>query len=132
MPTWCLELVLASLTKAPFEPIETCRLKYLAWKTVFLLAITSGHRASELHALCCRITYIRFSSTGVTLFVKVDFIPKVYTKANVVQPIYVPAMRNQSDLTLRKLCVNRTLDAYVRRSDDYRQDGTTQLFSAYG
>ena len=32
MPTWCLGLVLAALTKAPFEPIETCHLKYLTWK----------------------------------------------------------------------------------------------------
>ena len=53
MPTWCLELVLAALTKALFEPIKTCRLKYLIWKTVFLVAVTSGRRASELHTLCC-------------------------------------------------------------------------------
>ena len=70
MPTWCLELVLAALTKAPFDPIET-------WKTVFLLVITSVCRASELHALC-----IRFSSGGVTLFTRLEFLPNVYTKAN--------------------------------------------------
>ena len=44
MPTWCLELVLAARTKAPFEPIRTYHLNYLTWKTVFLLAITSGSR----------------------------------------------------------------------------------------
>ena len=41
-PTWYLELVLATLGWEPFEPI-TCHLKYLTWKTVFLLAMTSGH-----------------------------------------------------------------------------------------
>ena len=45
LSTWCLELVLAALNQAPFEPIETCRLKYLTCKTVFLLLITSGRRA---------------------------------------------------------------------------------------
>ena len=53
LPIWCLELILAALTKALFEPSGTCRLKYLTWKTVFLLAITSGRRTSEMHALCC-------------------------------------------------------------------------------
>ena len=52
-PAWCLELVLAALTKAPFEPIATCPLKYLTWKTAFLLSVTSACRASEMHALSC-------------------------------------------------------------------------------
>ena len=63
-PSWCLELVLMTLSKAPFEPIMTCPLKYLTWKTTFLLAITSAHRASEMHALSCEPTYLGFSSAG--------------------------------------------------------------------
>ena len=35
-------------SEAAIEPIES---KYLTWKTVFLVAITSGHKASEMHAL---------------------------------------------------------------------------------
>ena len=130
LPTWCLELVLSALNQALFEPIETCCLKYLTWKTVFLLAITSGSRASEMHALCCREPYIQFSSTGVTLFTNIEFLPKVYTKANVLQSIFVPAMRNPTDGTLRRL--HRTLNEYVRHSGNYRQDGTAQLFVAHG
>jgi len=132
LPTWCLELVLATLSEPPFEPIRTCRLKYLTWKTVFLLAITSGRRASEMHALCCKPPYIRFSSAGVTLFTNLEFLPKVYTKANASRPIHVPAMRNPRDGALRKLCVRRALNEYVRRSGTYRLDGATQLFVAYG
>ena len=53
MPAWCLELVLAALTKAPFEPIVTCPLKYmyLTCPTAFLLAITSTRRASEMYVM---------------------------------------------------------------------------------
>ena len=58
--------------------------------------------------------------------------PKVYTKANTTWPIYVPAMRNPTDGTLHKLCVCWALNEYVRRSSNYRQDSTTQLFVAYG
>ena len=52
MPAWCLELVLSTLARAPVAPIETCQIKYLTWKIVFLLAITAALRAVEMHALC--------------------------------------------------------------------------------
>ena len=50
MPSWNLSLVLHQLTKAPFEPIKEASLKYLTFKTVFLLALGSGKRRSEIHA----------------------------------------------------------------------------------
>ena len=59
-PVWCLELVLTALTKAPSEPNMTYPLKYITWKTAFLLTITSSCRASEMHVLSCKIPYIRF------------------------------------------------------------------------
>ena len=37
MPSWCLELVLAALTKVLFGPIRTCHLKYLTWKNSLLV-----------------------------------------------------------------------------------------------
>ena len=49
-PSWNLSLVLHQLTKAPFEPIREASLKHLAFKTVFLLALGSGKRRSEIHA----------------------------------------------------------------------------------
>ena len=107
-------------------------MKYLTWKTVFLLAITSGCRASEMHALSCKPPDIRFSSTGVTLFMNIESLQKVYTKANASRPIYVPAVLNPTDGALRKLCVPRALNEYVRCSGSYRLDGTAQLFVAYG
>ncbi len=50
-PSWDLPLVLQSLTEAPFEPLAQADLRSLSWKTVFLLAISSAKRVSELHAL---------------------------------------------------------------------------------
>ena len=54
VPKWDLELVLNVLTEYPFEPLESATLKFLTWKTVFLVAITSAARVSELQALDCR------------------------------------------------------------------------------
>ena len=42
IPSWNLSLVLHQLTKAPFEPLKEASLKYLTFKTVFLLALGSG------------------------------------------------------------------------------------------
>ena len=49
VPTWNLSLVLHQLTKAPFEPMRKASLKHLTLKTVFLLALGSGKRRSEIH-----------------------------------------------------------------------------------
>ena len=50
IPSWNLSLVLCQLTKPPFEPIKEASLKHLTFKTVFLLALGSGKRRSEIHA----------------------------------------------------------------------------------
>ena len=50
VPSWNLSLVLHQLTKAPFEPLRKASLKHLSFKTVFLLALGSGKRWSEIHA----------------------------------------------------------------------------------
>ena len=48
VPTWNLSLVLHQLTKVPFEPMRKASLKYLTFKTVFLLALGSGKRRLAL------------------------------------------------------------------------------------
>ena len=50
IPSWNLSLVLHQLTKAPFEPLRDTSMKHLTFKTVFLLALGSGKRRSEIHA----------------------------------------------------------------------------------
>ena len=50
IPTWNLSLVLHQLKQPPFEPLEEASLKYATWKTVFVLALASGKRRSEIHA----------------------------------------------------------------------------------
>ena len=48
LPSWDLFLVLASLREAPYEPLVRADLKSLTFKTVFLIALASGRRASEI------------------------------------------------------------------------------------
>ena len=50
IPSWNLSLILNQLTEAPFEPLKEASLKHLTFKTVFLPALASGKRRSEIHA----------------------------------------------------------------------------------
>ena len=52
-------LVLQSLTGAPYEPLGTCDERFLAQKTLFLLALASAKRIRELHALSYRVSHTR-------------------------------------------------------------------------
>lgn len=50
-PEWNLEVVLKALEKQPFEPLNDVPLKFLTLKTVFLTAITTFRRCSDLQSL---------------------------------------------------------------------------------
>jgi len=133
IPAWDLQIVLRALKKFPFEPMRTASFKYVTWKTVFLLAITSARRASELHALCFTQPYIAMTDPVVLLWPNIEFLPKVNTPFHASQPIRVPSMHGSTDPGLRLLCVRRALKYYLERSRAHRKDDSSiQLFIAYG
>ena len=49
IPMWNLTVVLHRLSQPPFEPQEQADLKFLTGKVVFLLALASKKRRSEIH-----------------------------------------------------------------------------------
>lgn len=51
VPKWDLFLVLDFLRQQPFEPLSRVNRKFLTLKTVFLISLASGRRASEVNAL---------------------------------------------------------------------------------
>jgi hypothetical protein len=76
VPSWDLHVVLQALAGAPFEPLNSASLKYLTFKTAFLLAITSAARVSELQALDSHPDLSRVSKTHALLRLNPAFIPK--------------------------------------------------------
>ena len=68
IPSWNLSLVLHQLTKPPFEPHRKASLKHLTFKTVFLLALGSGKRRSEIHAWLNKNIRHQADWTKVSLF----------------------------------------------------------------
>ena len=63
-PQWDLGIVLEVLSKPPCEPLREASFKHLTLKTVFLLAMASAGRRSELQALRFDQNYIQFKPKG--------------------------------------------------------------------
>jgi hypothetical protein len=61
---------------APFEPMKHAHLKYVTWKTAFLIAITSFGKCNDLQALIIGINFpsttpaIEFSKFARVIFLR--------------------------------------------------------------
>ena len=135
IPNWDLSLVLLALTRAPFEPLGKADLKILTFKTVFLLALASGKRRSEIHAW----TFDSFSRkrdwSEVTFSPSTAFIAKNQLASEgplAIQPVVIPALKPTLDPSLvqdRSLCPVRSLRYYLDKTKDLRK-GKKLLFVA--
>ena len=128
IPSWNLSLVLHQLTKAPFEPIKEASLKQLTFKTVFLLALGSGNRRSEIHAWQNRNIRHQSDWSKVSLYLSPRFLSKnqlAKEGPDSVSPVVIPALAptlNRSLKSDRSLCAVRALRYYFDRTSDIRQN----------
>jgi hypothetical protein len=125
-PSWDLPTVLGKLNEAPYEPIQAASLRDMALKTLFLVAVASGRRCSELHALSIGSRTV-FSKAGVTLYFRPGFLAKNERSDFSATPIFLPYI-SKSELRARRLsCPVRALKWYVDRTQTVRND-IEQLF----
>ena len=95
IPSWNLSLVLHQLTKAPFEPLKEASLKHLTFKTVFLLALGSGKRRSEIHAWLHKNIRHQSDWSNVSLYPSPSFLSKnqlAREGPDSVAPVVIPAL----------------------------------------
>ena len=128
-PAWDLQLVLESLQQEPYEPLHKASRKFLTMKTVFLLALATGHRVSELHALIRRGLEQPDKNdwSSVTLLVDPQFIAKTAISSEALQSVTIPALTPLLSAELqdeRTLCPVRALKFYLAETDKTR--GTKQ------
>ena len=57
VPPWDLSRVLSFLCGPPFEPLSSCSLRELTRKVLFLLALATARRVSELHAVSSVVSF---------------------------------------------------------------------------
>ena len=129
-------MVLDQLSKPPFEPIQECDLKVLTLKTVFLLALASGKRRSEIHAWLHDCIRRQEKWKSVTLQPSPEFIAKnqlARDGPSSVAPVQIPALAPVVGRDLegdRTLCPVRALRNYLKRTSDLRQ-GKKLLFVSF-
>ena len=120
LPEWDLPLVLKFLKKPPFEPLYLSPLKYLTWKCLFLVAITTFHRASDIQAL-------RLGSGNVSIQNReIEFIRQALSKSDrqnhMNANIFIPSF--SQDKTLEPV---RVLRAYLKRTKKFSNFGQVQV-----
>ena len=124
IPSWNLSLVLHQLTKASFEPLKEASLKHLTFKTVFLLALGSGKRRSEIHAWLHKNIRHQSDWSKVSLYPSPSFLSKnqlAKEGPDSVAPVVIPALAPSLDRSLkgdRSLCPVRALRYYLDRTSD--------------
>ena len=115
-PAWDVSLVLQSLTGAPYEPLRTCEERFLAQKTLFLLALASAKRIGELHALSYRVSHTRDWGEVSFAFVT-GFVAKTQDPSSLAprfEGFSVPALTNaRKNRNGRLLCLVRAVKVYL-------------------
>ena len=136
VPSWNLSLVMHQLTKAPFEPLHEASLKHLTFKTVFLLALGSGKRRSEIHAWLNKNMRHQKDWSQVSLSPSASFLSKnqlAKEGPNSVATVVIPALAPTLDRTFtkdRSLCPVRALRYYLDKTEDIRQ-GKELIFVSF-
>ena len=128
VPQWDLGLVLRVLQFPLFEPLSLATLKHLSYKCVFLLALATGRRRSELHALSVADSCMRFSADkfSVTLLTDPAFLAKNQLPDKGSGVIVVPVLPSSSGN--QDLCPVRVLLHYLSVSASLRSSGSSRLF----
>jgi len=123
LPNWDLPSVLWRLCDPPFEPLLSCDIKFLTWKTVFLIALATASRVSELHALSVKDGNLRYERHGIRLLPNFQFLSKTQRLNNPWIPIFIPSFHNYAtearDLLL---CPYRALKMYIKRTESQRKE----------
>ena len=122
-PNWDVSLVLQSLTRAPYEPLRSADERFLAQKTLFLIALASAKRIGELHALSYRVSHSRAWGEASFVFVP-GFVAKTQDPSSQdprFDSFTIPALPKARDNPNgRLLCLVRAVKLYLRRTAPHR------------
>ena len=126
---WNVDLVLKYLCSKKFEPLNSCSIRDLTSKTLFLIALALAKRVSELQALS---SSVGFCGQGALLSLTLVFRAKNDNKFKRLPRNFL--VKSLQDLVgpeeERKLCPVRALRAYLQRTKQYRVDQVDNLFLA--
>ena len=117
--------MLQALSLEPFEPMFRASIHHLTIKTVFLVAIASGHRVSTLQALSVDPGHVRWEPSGVRLIPRADFIAKNQSSSSPPVEIFLPSLSSFSSVSEDKVwCPVRALRWYLDKMKPKRSSSS--------
>ena len=127
VPAWDLGIVLKALQLSPLEPLDLISFKFLTYKCCFLLALATGRRRSELHALSVSESCINFAAdkSSVTLLTDPVFVAENQLSEKGSGVIVIPALPNSGPTNL---CPVRTLLKYLDTAFRVRSKDSSRFF----
>ena len=129
IPPWDLNTVLTSLRYPPFEPLERVSISDLTHKTIFLVALASARRRSEIGALSRSSCKFHVNGESMTLAPRLAFMAKNQnhrgTQADKMKDIIIPSLEALCGPDLPDDALNCPVWAikiYIKKTDPYRGD----------
>ena len=134
--TWDISLVLRYLKSGKLSTTGRLSPKDLTLKLVFLLALATGKRRSELHALDQDVRLVNNEWKEVVLRPRPDFLGKTHFAtggAGTFSEIVLKSIDSAEGYTLpeKSLCPVTTLRIYQRVSREYRSEAQERLIISY-
>ena len=133
---WDVGLVLRYLKTGKLSATATLSPRDLTLKLVFLLALATGKRRSELHALDRVVGKVKNNWEAIVLRPRPEFLGKTHFAtggAGTFSEIVLPSIEKAPGFVIADLCLCpvRTLRIYLKESDKYRCDGQERLIISY-
>jgi len=133
-PKWDLCVVLKGLRSEHFEPLDQVCLRNLTFKTVFLVALATAARVSELSALSAEEGFVRIKpdKSKVTLRPQVGFLAKNQKATESPREMVIQSLQQHAQNTdpERLLCPVRAIRIYLERTNVFRKN-RKKLFISY-
>ncbi len=124
VPRWDLSVVLAALIEKLFEPLRQATLRGLTLKVLFLLAATSAHKISEIHALCIDPPFLIQNPHSFCMALNPAFLPKtsmeVALSSDLEITAFYPEPTNTLELGFNLMCPVHALRIYLRCTEHSR------------
>ncbi len=123
-PPWDIQTVLVALGEGRFEPLFQVDMEHLAYKTLFLVALYSARRISELHALSVQPPFMIENPLSFNLAANPAFLPKTNTQealdSDIELQAFVPNPTSKYERLVQRMCPVRALKIYLDRTREVR------------
>ncbi len=126
VPPWDLQSILVALGEKKFEPLREIDMHFLTYKTLFLVALASARRISELpvHALSVEPPFLIENHLSFNLAVNQAFWPKTNAKdaldSDIELKAFIPHPSSKYERFLQRMCPVRALKIYLDRTREVR------------